>query len=123
APRRYARPRRIPASHGPSRCGYPPGMTVPDIERKRRMARTLLGANRRGFAVTLGLRVTNSPANLFQLLCLSILLRDLGDYRAAAQAAGALRGAWDSAARLARSSEDERVRVLRENGAGRKAKA
>lgn len=98
-------------------------MAVPDIERKRRMARTLLGANRRGFAETLGLRVSNSPANLFQLLCLSILLRDLSDYRVAAQAAGALRGAWDSAARMARSSQDERVRVLRENGAGRKAQA
>lgn len=86
------------------------------------MVRKLLGRTGRGLAETLGFTVTNSPGNLFQLLCLSVLLRTVGDYRAAAQAARAMRGrGWDSAARMAGSSYDERLRVLRDNGAGRKA--
>lgn len=77
----------------------------------------------RGLAEASGLRVTNSPANLFQLLCLSILLRGSRDYRPAVRAVQALgdRG-WDSAARMAQSSPEERLRVLREAGVGGKAR-
>lgn len=92
------------------------------LEEKRRMVRRLFGTTGRGFAETLGFRVTSSPSSLFQLLCLSILLHRVRDYGSAARAARALRDhGWDSAARMAASSTEERSRVLQENGGDRRA--
>jgi hypothetical protein len=92
-------------------------------EEKRRTVRRLVGRTRRGFAEDWGFRVTNSPANLFQLLYLSILLRGRGDYRRAVRTAQALRDrGWDSAARMAASSHEERFRVVRDAGQWRTAR-
>ncbi|MFC0006659.1 HhH-GDP family DNA glycosylase [Micromonospora siamensis] len=86
------------------------------IEDKKRLVRRLAGGGR-GFAEQYGFRVTNNPSSLFQLLCLSVLLARRGDHRRAVEAAAALRDAgWDSAARLARSLQADRVRVLRDHG-------
>lgn len=77
----------------------------------------MFGRMGRGLAEASGFRVTNSPANLFQLLCLSILLRGGRDYRPAVQAVRALRDhGWDSAARMAGSSVDARREVLQQAG-------
>jgi hypothetical protein len=93
------------------------------LDVRRRMARRLIATTGRGLGEAAGLTVTNSPGNLLQLLCLSILLDQLGAYRPAGQATLAMRNrGWDSAARLARSSLDERLDVLRSNGAGRRAR-
>ncbi|TDC41275.1 hypothetical protein [Micromonospora sp. KC213] len=84
-------------------------------EDRKRLVRRLAGD--RGFAEQYGFRVTNNPSNLFQLLCLAVLLARRGDFRRALDAAHALPDSgWDSAARLARSRHVDRVRVLREAG-------
>lgn len=86
------------------------------IEEKKRLVRRLAGGGR-GFAEEYGVRVTNNPASLFQVLVLSVLLARPGDFRRAVDATAALRDAgWDSAARMARSRHDQRVRVLRDSG-------
>lgn len=83
-------------------------------EDKKRIVRRLIGGGR-GFAETWGFRVTNNPANLFQLLYLSILLRPRGDYQRAVRTAVALRDrGWDSPARMVRSAQDERFRAIRD---------
>ncbi|MBY8874715.1 hypothetical protein K7640_23075 [Micromonospora sp. PLK6-60] len=93
-----------------------PTTTTSTIEDRKRLARRLVGAGR-GFAEQYGFPVTNNPSSLFQLLCLAVLLARRGDHRAAVAAAAGLRDAgWDSAARLARSLQADRVRVLREQG-------
>ncbi|GIJ25034.1 endonuclease [Micromonospora qiuiae] len=90
--------------------------TVSTVEDRKRLVRRLAGSGR-GFAEQYGFRVTNNPSNLFQLLCLAVLLARRGDYRRALDSAHALPDAgWDSAARLARSLHAERVRVLRDSG-------
>ncbi len=86
------------------------------MEDRKRLARRLAGSGR-GFAEQYGFRVTNNPASLFQVLYLAVLLARRGDFRRAVDGAGALRDAgWDSAARLARSLHEDRVRVLRDSG-------
>ncbi|MFC4147860.1 hypothetical protein ACFO0M_16505 [Micromonospora mangrovi] len=86
------------------------------IEEKKRLVRRLAGDGR-GFAEQYGFRVVNNPSHLFQVLYLSVLLAGRGDFRRAVEAADALRAnGWDSAARLARSLDSDRVRVLREAG-------
>jgi hypothetical protein len=90
--------------------------TTMSLEEKKRFVRRLAGAGR-GFADQLGFRVTNNPATLFQLLYLSVLLGRSGDPRRAARAASALRDrGWDSAARMTRSSHQDRAAVLRSCG-------
>ncbi|MFD0823651.1 hypothetical protein ACFQ0D_36210, partial [Micromonospora zhanjiangensis] len=89
-------------------------MTIADTEQRKRVVRRLVGGSR-GFAEEYGFRVTNNPASLFQLLYLSILLRQRGDFRRAVAAATALRDqGWDSAARMARSLAETRTAVLRD---------
>ncbi|MEV4202842.1 hypothetical protein [Micromonospora globbae] len=91
-------------------------MPIASIEDKKRLVRRLAGSGR-GFAEQYGFQVTNNPSSLFQLLYLSVLLARRGDFRRAVDSAQALRDAgWDSAARLARSLHEDRVRVLREAG-------
>ncbi|MER7445201.1 hypothetical protein [Micromonospora avicenniae] len=91
-------------------------MPISSIEDKKRLVRRLAGSGR-GFAEQYGFQVTNNPSSLFQLLYLSVLLSRRGDFRRAVESAQALRAAgWDSAARLARSLHEDRVRVLREAG-------
>jgi hypothetical protein len=83
-------------------------------EEKKRITRRLIGTGR-GFAEEWGFRVTNNPANLFQLLYLAILLRPRGDYRRAVQTAQALRDrGWDSVSRMAQSRHEDRFRVIRD---------
>ncbi|MEV0430647.1 hypothetical protein [Micromonospora sp. NPDC050495] len=95
-----------------------PTTGIASIEDKKRLVRRLAGDGR-GFAEQYGFRVTNNPAQLFQVLYLSVLLARRGDFRKAVDAAAALRDAgWDSAARMARSLHEDRVRVLR--GAGQR---
>lgn len=90
--------------------------TTMSVEDKLRFVRRLAGSGR-GFADQLGFRVTNNPAALFQLLCLSVLLGRSRDPRRAARAAGALRDrGWDSAARMTRSPHGTRADVLRASG-------
>lgn len=87
-----------------------------NTEDKKRFVRRLAGAGR-GFADRQGFRVTNNPAALFQLLCLSVLLRRPGDPRRSARTALALRdGGGDSAARMTRSSWENRAALLRACG-------
>ncbi|MGK5740833.1 hypothetical protein [Micromonospora sp. URMC 103] len=91
-------------------------MPISSTEDKKRLVRRLAGSGR-GFAEQYGFQVTNNPSSLFQLLYLSLLLARRGDFRRAVDSAQALRNAgWDSAARLARSLHESRVRVLREAG-------
>lgn len=86
------------------------------VEDRKRLARRLAGGGR-GFAEQYGFRVTNNPASLFQVLYLAVLLARRGDFRRALDGARALRDeGWDSAARLARSLHQDRVRVLRDSG-------
>ncbi|MGS2617340.1 hypothetical protein ACVCAH_22875 [Micromonospora sp. LZ34] len=93
-----------------------PTSAISSIEDKKRLVRRLAGSGR-GFAEQYGFRVINNPSNLFQLLCLSVLLARRGDFRRALDSARALpESGWDSAARLARSLHADRVRVLRETG-------
>ncbi|MFD6718269.1 hypothetical protein AMK25_19535 [Micromonospora sp. TSRI0369] len=94
-----------------------PTKTAPrDVADKKRLARRLAGDGR-GFAESFGFRVTNNPAQLFQVLYLSVLLARRGDFHRAVDAATALRDAgWDTAARMARSRHEDRVRVLRAAG-------
>ncbi|WP_431729358.1 hypothetical protein [Verrucosispora sp. TAA-831] len=90
--------------------------TVTTVEDRRRLARRLAGSGR-GFAEQYGFRVTNNPSSLFQVLCLAVLLARRGDFRRALDSAHALPDAgWDSAARLARATHADLVRVLRERG-------
>ncbi|MGC1210539.1 MAG: hypothetical protein WA890_04610 [Micromonospora sp.] len=85
------------------------------IEDKKRLVRRLAGE--RGFAEQYGFRVINNPSHLFQVLYLSVLLARRGDFRRALDTANALRdNGWDSAARMARSLHEDRVRVMREAG-------
>ncbi|MEU7763240.1 hypothetical protein [Micromonospora aurantiaca (nom. illeg.)] len=94
-----------------------PTTTAPrDVADRKRLARRLAGDGR-GFAECFGFRVTNNPAQLFQVLYLAVLLARRGDFHRAVDAAGALRDAgWDTAARMARSRHEDRVRVLRAAG-------
>ncbi|MEO3747662.1 hypothetical protein [Plantactinospora sp. B5E13] len=86
------------------------------VEERRRLARRLAGRGR-GFAEEYGIRVTNNPASLFQVLCLAILLRRTGDVRRAVAPALALYGrGWESPARMLRSRPEARAAVLREHG-------
>lgn len=102
-----------------ARAGVDAGMpttAIASIEDKKRLVRRLAGDGR-GFAEQYGFGVTNNPAQLFQVLYLSVLLARRGDFRKAVDAAAALRDAgWDTAARLARSLHEDRVRVLRGEG-------
>ncbi|NES30150.1 hypothetical protein GCE86_06240 [Micromonospora terminaliae] len=94
----------------------PTTSAISSVEDKKRLVRRLAGDGR-GFAERYGFRVTNNPSQLFQVLYLSVLLARRGDFHKAVDAAIGLRDAgWDSAARLARSLHDDRVRVLREAG-------
>ncbi|MFR9780040.1 hypothetical protein ACL02O_28790 [Micromonospora sp. MS34] len=93
-----------------------PTTAISSIEDKKRLVRRLAGDGR-GFAERYGFRVVNNPSHLFQVLYLSVLLARRGDFRKAVDSAGALRDAgWDSAARMARSLQADRVRVLRAAG-------
>ncbi|MFC4018753.1 hypothetical protein ACFOW4_12485 [Micromonospora sp. GCM10011542] len=93
-----------------------PTSVITRTEDRKRLVRRLAGSGR-GFAEQYGFRVINNPSSLFQVLYLSMLLARRGDFRRAVDAAGALRDAgWDSAARLARSLHEDRVRVLRDSG-------
>ncbi|MFY1692538.1 hypothetical protein [Plantactinospora sp. WMMB782] len=88
------------------------------VEDRKRMVRRLVAGNR-GFAEEYGFQVTNNPANLFQVLCLAVLLRRTADLRRVVGPARALRDAgWESAARMARSRPEARAAVLREHGRG-----
>jgi hypothetical protein len=83
-------------------------------EEQKRLVRRLIGSGR-GLAEAWGFRVTNNPANLFQLLYLSILLRPRGDYQRAVNTALALRDrGWDSSARMARAPQADRFRLIRD---------
>lgn len=90
-----------------------------DLAAKKRMVRRLL-AGGRGLAEEWGFRVTNNPANLFQLLYLSVLLARFADHRRAVRAAQALREAGgESPARFAVAPS--RASVLRNVGGRRDA--
>lgn len=92
---------------GPASAGVPDA----DPAAKKRMVRCLL-AGGRGLAEEWGFRVTNNPANLFQLLYLSVLLARTTDHRRAVRAAQALReGGGESPARFA--ATPTRTSVLR----------
>ncbi|MFC5925087.1 hypothetical protein [Micromonospora vulcania] len=93
-----------------------PTSLITPIEDRKRLARRLAGSGR-GFAEQYGFRVTNNPSSLFQVLYLAVLLARRGDFRRALDGARALRDeGWDSPARLARSLDQDRVRVLRDSG-------
>jgi hypothetical protein len=62
-----------------------------DVEEQRRLVRALLSMYPRGFAEGYGFPVTNSPASLFRLLCLSVLLARTEDHRCAIAATRTLR--------------------------------
>ncbi|MGW0433563.1 hypothetical protein ACWDV4_13625 [Micromonospora sp. NPDC003197] len=97
------------------------GTVTTNLAERKRLARRLVGSGR-GFAEVYGIRVTNNPASLFQVLYLSILLRRTSDFRRAVTTALALRDqGWDSPARLARSLPETRAQVLRAGGFQRNA--
>ncbi|MBO4208564.1 hypothetical protein [Micromonospora echinofusca] len=92
------------------------GSVRPSVEDRKRLIRRLV-AGGRGFAEQYGIRVTNNPSSLFQVLCLSVLLRRPGDFQRAVGTTRAFAEAgWDSAARMAASLHADRVRVLRSCG-------
>ncbi len=94
-----------------------------DLAEQKRLVRRLAGRGR-GFAEEYGFRVTNNPASLFQVLYLSILLRQPGDFRRAVRIASGLRDrGWESPARMARSLQHSRAEVIREGGLPRGADA
>lgn len=86
-------------------------MEVP--EETKRLVRRLIG-NGRGFAETAGFRVTNNPGNLFQLLCLAVLLRGRQDQQAVRTALALRDRGWDSPSHLDRSPPQERFRLIRD---------
>ncbi len=87
-----------------------------ELEDRWRMIRELLDMHGRGFAGELGIRVTNNPARLFDLLVLSILVQH-SDPRKSARAARSLfdRG-WTTPQELVASEEGERADALRSGG-------
>jgi hypothetical protein len=88
-----------------------------DIEERRRLVRALLNTFGRGFAEDCGFIVTNSPGNLLQLLYLSLLLAQPGDYRRAVRTAQALRDeGWNNASSLASARREDLATVLRAGG-------
>lgn len=90
-----------------------------DLADKKRTVRRLLSGER-GLAEEWGFRVTNNPANLFQLLYLSVLLASSTDHRRAVRAAQTLREAGgESPARFA--AAPSRASVLRNVGGRRDA--
>ncbi|MEU6410368.1 hypothetical protein [Microbispora sp. NPDC046933] len=94
-----------------------------NIEEKRRLVRGLLREVGRGFAEPHGFGVTNNPGSLFQLLCLSVLLRRSTDYHTAVAAAQQLRDrGWTTAQKLAASSYGQRAEALARAGHRRTAK-
>lgn len=86
------------------------------VEERKRLVRRLVGRSR-GFAEEYGIRVTNNPGSLFQVLCLAVLLRRTADVRRAVGPALALRErGWDSPARMVRVPPAELATVLRDAG-------
>lgn len=99
--------------------GAPAGPPDGDLAAKKRMVRRLLDGGR-GLAEEWGFRVTNNPANLFQLLYLSVLLARAPDHRRAVRAAQALReSGGESPARFVAAPTP--ARVLRNVGGHRDA--
>lgn len=81
----------------------------------------LLDRHGRTYASEAGIRLTrNTPAPLFQLLCMSLLLSARISAGAAVSACRALRNAgWTTPAKLADSTWEDRTRVLDESGYAR----
>lgn len=91
------------------------------IEERKRTARRLIGSGR-GFAEEYDFRVSNNPANLFQLLYLSLLLTVVRDHRRAVRIAQAVREqGGQSALQLARAPLERRVAAVRSAGHRRDA--
>lgn len=91
---------------------------MPMDERTKATVRALLDLYPRGYVQEeTGFTVTKTAAGLFRLLCLSVLADDSAPSRAAVNAAKALleRG-WDSVTEMAKSSPEERTRVLERAG-------
>jgi hypothetical protein len=86
------------------------------------MVRRLLQREGRGFADACGFPVSNNPSTLFRLLYLSMLTGGRRDPHPGVRIAQRLRDeGWDSAARLAAASHEQRVATLRAASAGRDA--
>ena len=87
----------------------------------RRIIETLLEAHGCTYAAQAGIRLPrNTPAPLFQLLCLSLLLSARISADVAVSACRALLDAgWTTPARLAGSTWSERTRVLNQSGYAR----
>lgn len=91
---------------------------MPMDDRTKATVRALLDRYPRGYVQEeTGFTVTKTAAGLFRLLCLAVLADDSAPSEKAVKAAKALlERRWDSAPEMAKSSEDERTRVLERAG-------
>jgi len=92
-------------------------MAHPDSSR---VVSVLIDRHGRTYADDAGIRLRDTPAPLFQLLCLSLMLSARIRGEAAVEAARALFDAgWTTPDHLAESTWEERVKVLNEHGYAR----
>jgi endonuclease III len=91
---------------------------MPMDDRAKATVRALLDRYPRGYVQEeTGFTVTKTAAGLFRLLCLAVLADDSAPSEKAVKATKALlERRWDSAPEMAKSSEDERTRVLERAG-------
>jgi endonuclease III len=99
------------------RQGKTAGVTAPQ---QKRTARKVLDTFGRSYADAAGIRLRDTPAPLFQLLCLSLLLsaRIRADIAVAAARAVFAEG-WRSPRKLVASSWESRAKVLNQAGYAR----
>jgi endonuclease III len=81
-------------------------------EEQKLTARTVLEREGRGFAEEIGLRRTNNPAGLFDLLVTAVLVAPRGETAAAARAAHEVTNRWHTAADLADATEQDIAKEL-----------
>lgn len=90
------------------------------MDRVQRVVDALLDRHGTTFAAEAGIDVANTPAPLFQLLCLSILVSARIRARAAMKAARALfENGWTTVDEMAESTWAQRTKVLNEAGYAR----
>ena len=81
-------------------------------EEQKQIARAVLEREGRGFAEEIGLRRTNNPGGLFDLLVTAILVAPRGETAAAARAAHEVTNRWHTAADLADAAEQDVAKEL-----------
>ncbi|MDD7921652.1 hypothetical protein [Actinomycetospora callitridis] len=81
-------------------------------EEQKQIARAVLEREGRGFAEEIGLRRTNNPAGLFDLLVTAVLVAPRGETAEVARAAHEVTNRWHTAADLADADEQDVAKEL-----------